>query len=75
MCLLAGTETVELLEHDKEVVGQREVGIKLVAHVEVVHGILSQVAGNEANAKRALARALMADEDGHGLVAVEGVEL
>lgn len=75
MCLLAGTETVELLEHDKEVVGQREVGIKLVAHVEVVHGVLSQVVGNEADAKRTLARALMADEDGNGLVAVEGVEL
>lgn len=49
--LLASAESVKLLEQDEEVVGQREVGVELVAHIEVVHGVLTQVLGDEADAE------------------------
>ena len=73
--LLRTAHLVQLVDVDDEVGGQRHLLVELVAEVHVVEIVLTQVLGQEHTAEGALAAALLTDEGGHELVAVEVVHL
>ena len=71
--LLSLGEAVHLVEVDEPVAGEHEQGLAAVGQREVLGVVRGQLLGHEAAAEGALAYALLAHEDKHGLIALAPV--
>ena len=75
LALLRSSHVGELVDIDKEIVGECHLGIKLIAKVDVVEEILAKFLRQQANGKGTLSAPLLTDEDRHRLIAMQHIHL
>ena len=73
--MLTGTDSLQFIEVDQEVVCQRHLLVKLVGEVHVVKEVLTQMRREQAHDKGGLATPLRTNQRGNALVAMQGVHL